>query len=342
MASVMESIKKKKQEIASKTNRTKSAKPLPGKNRYRLLPTWRKEADGPVFVEDGKHFIKDIDPATGKEKIQAVYNCDAIVNGTACDVCDALAAAAHSADIDDSTLNLLEEAKARGVILFNALHVTGPDPLVPIVLALTMTTADQVFSMIIEYDDAGVDMLSLTAGIDLIIDKTGSGFETRYSVIAAPKSAPVDASVMKSINDLDAFVAETDEARVKALSAISVVSGVPAIGRSASAGALTDGTKKPTAEDMDIDDEVPDFDVEKLAESAAKVEAEIKTATDDTPELKPTPDELAGVSEDDILIHDVTNAGLAAQLALLEFPDAPYPIGIFRQVNEPVYGEWAE
>jgi len=49
-----------------------------------------------------------------------------------------------------------------------------------------------------------------------------------------------------------------------------------------------------------------------------------------------------GVSEDDILIHDATNAGLAAQLALLEFPESPYPIGIFRQVNEPVYGEWID
>lgn len=46
-----------------------------------------------------------------------------------------------------------------------------------------------------------------------------------------------------------------------------------------------------------------------------------------------------GVVAEDILIHDVTNAGLAAQLALLQFPDEPYPIGIFRQVSEPVYGE---
>ncbi len=47
-----------------------------------------------------------------------------------------------------------------------------------------------------------------------------------------------------------------------------------------------------------------------------------------------------GITEDDILIHDVQskNAGLAAQLSLLEFPDNPYPIGIFRKVNERVYG----
>jgi len=46
-----------------------------------------------------------------------------------------------------------------------------------------------------------------------------------------------------------------------------------------------------------------------------------------------------GVTLEDIVVHDVTNAGLAAQLALLEFPEQPYPIGIFRQVSEPVYGD---
>jgi 2-oxoglutarate/2-oxoacid ferredoxin oxidoreductase subunit beta len=46
-----------------------------------------------------------------------------------------------------------------------------------------------------------------------------------------------------------------------------------------------------------------------------------------------------GVSESDILTHDAKNSGLAAQLALLEFPTEPYPIGIFYQANEPVYGE---
>jgi len=48
-----------------------------------------------------------------------------------------------------------------------------------------------------------------------------------------------------------------------------------------------------------------------------------------------------GITEKDILVHDAhsKNAGLAAQLSLLEFPDNPYPIGIFRQVNERVYGD---
>ncbi len=46
-----------------------------------------------------------------------------------------------------------------------------------------------------------------------------------------------------------------------------------------------------------------------------------------------------GISENDILLHDINNAGLAAQLALLNFPNDPYPIGIFRQIAEPIYGE---
>jgi len=47
-----------------------------------------------------------------------------------------------------------------------------------------------------------------------------------------------------------------------------------------------------------------------------------------------------GITENDLLVHDAhsKNAGLSAQLSLLEFPDNPYPIGIFRQVNERPYG----
>lgn len=50
--------------------------------------------------------------------------------------------------------------------------------------------------------------------------------------------------------------------------------------------------------------------------------------------------ENQAVTESDIVVHDIhsKNAGLAAQLALFEFPEKPFPIGIFRQVEEPVHG----
>ncbi|HSH00064.1 MAG TPA: 2-oxoacid:ferredoxin oxidoreductase subunit beta [candidate division Zixibacteria bacterium] len=46
-----------------------------------------------------------------------------------------------------------------------------------------------------------------------------------------------------------------------------------------------------------------------------------------------------GVSESDLLTHDAHNpdSTLAYQLSQLEFPEMPYPLGIFRQVDAPVY-----
>ncbi len=48
-----------------------------------------------------------------------------------------------------------------------------------------------------------------------------------------------------------------------------------------------------------------------------------------------------GITEEDILVFDANskNPGLASQLALMDFPDTPFPVGIFRKVNESIYGE---
>lgn len=46
-----------------------------------------------------------------------------------------------------------------------------------------------------------------------------------------------------------------------------------------------------------------------------------------------------GVTEDDIIVHDAysSDTTLAYKLSMMEFPEMPYPLGIFRQVEAPVY-----
>ena len=46
-----------------------------------------------------------------------------------------------------------------------------------------------------------------------------------------------------------------------------------------------------------------------------------------------------GVTESDLLVHDAHNpdSTLAYQLSRLEFPEYPYPMGVFREVDAPVY-----
>lgn len=264
MAGVMDLIKQKKQELASKSGRNKAEKPQSGKHRYRFLPSWRNNGDleEQWFMDFGQHFIKDDDPnKPGQDKIMAVYNCDSIIHGTTCDVCTALTTAVMSGDMDDGTIKRLKEAEAKGAVIFNALHLTGEDKKKPIVLQLTATTAEKLFSIAIEYDDEDINIVDLEDGIDIIIEKKGTGLETRYEVMAAAKSKPVDKSVLAELNDLDEFVNETDESKKKAISAIAVSSGVAALAGGTTSGALTDGRKSkdvPMDTDIDLDDEIPD------------------------------------------------------------------------------------
>ncbi len=48
----------------------------------------------------------------------------------------------------------------------------------------------------------------------------------------------------------------------------------------------------------------------------------------------------SGITERDLLVHDAysEDTALAHRLALLEYPDFPFPFGIFRKVDAPVYG----
>jgi 2-oxoglutarate ferredoxin oxidoreductase subunit beta len=51
--------------------------------------------------------------------------------------------------------------------------------------------------------------------------------------------------------------------------------------------------------------------------------------------------DLKTVSQDDLLIHDETTPepSLAFMLSRMRAPDFPEPLGVFRDVQKPVYGE---
>ncbi|MBL6990805.1 MAG: 2-oxoacid:ferredoxin oxidoreductase subunit beta [Bacteriovoracaceae bacterium] len=46
-----------------------------------------------------------------------------------------------------------------------------------------------------------------------------------------------------------------------------------------------------------------------------------------------------GVTEADLLVHDVTANNNASMLSSLKFPEFPIPLGVYRQVEEPVYDD---
>lgn len=213
-------LKKKRQELNEK-NRPKPEKLRDGRNRYRLLPGWRKDGDPTFDHSFGQHYIKD---STGA--ITAVYLCTSHTFGQPCQICDMVRAGLRSSP-DSATEELLKEAGASKQILVNMLHRDGKEPNRPMVFGLPNSVYEDLFKIVEQYWQDGIYALDLNDGIDFIIERTGSGIGTRYSVMVAPKSSPVAASVMEQVTDLDEYVKqESDQGLAKALAAMSNVRGL--------------------------------------------------------------------------------------------------------------------
>jgi hypothetical protein len=245
MSNIMDLVKNKKQALQAQSGRReKTFKCQPGKSRVRILPGWRGEGDEMFFADFGQHFIKDM-----KGDLKSVYVCTDKAYGKACPICDAIEHGIKEST-DDDVIEALKEGKSKGRVLFNVLHLDGDDPLTPVILDLTPTTAEKVFDLMEEYGN----ITDLDEGVDLVINRTGKGLNTEYSVLPSPKSKAVDKAVLKNLHNLDDYVKqEYDEGRNKALSAVGSVSGfLPAFAPSSAdspTAALTDDSEpfKPTA-----------------------------------------------------------------------------------------------
>lgn len=215
MADLMELLRQKKKDM-SRGKRT--IKPLPGRNKYRILPTWRTTGD-PVFYHDfGQHFIKDT-----TDVLKAVYMCVDKTFGHSCPVCDQIARGIMASK-DDVTTKALKGAEASHRVLLNVLALDSDTPTEPQVLEVSPTVFTGILGLIEEW---GVDMIDLDKGTDIIVNREGTGLLTKYTVQVAAKSNPVPASVMKKIENLDEFVAQESAAVAqKALASVSQVAGL--------------------------------------------------------------------------------------------------------------------
>lgn len=256
MATLQELMAQKKAAIAQQSGRRiPTVRPTAGTSRFRILPSWRGAAD-PIFYHDfGQHFIKD-----SKGKTMAVYVCVDKTFAKPCAVCDAISEGIFSATTDDDK-KLLKEANASGRVLVNALQV-DKDVKTPVILELSPTTFDKCIDIYqANTDDENPDFNILTdisAGVDIIITRTGTGINTEYSVQPAIKgNKPVDASVLTRLNNLDEYVAqEYEQGLLKATSAVRAAIG------GAQAKAL------PSSKDAEFDEDVPHHAPPKLTPAA--------------------------------------------------------------------------
>lgn len=229
MPTIQELIQQKRKEIEDKKNSTlKTFKPVNGKHRYRILPSW-KEGSPQFFHDFGMHWIKDY--VGGDKKLQSVYVCADKTFGEPCPVCEAISQAFKYAT-DDNVVEILKEAYAGQRYLMNVLHRSGSEPETPQLMEIGI----KIFAQICEIIEEFGDITDIEDGIDITISRSGSGFDTEYLVVPAAKSDPVNPSVLEKLYDIDAYVAQANPAKeALALKAVAGIIGVeeaprPAIG----------------------------------------------------------------------------------------------------------------
>ena len=214
-----------------------------GAHRYRILPHWHtKSAATPdAYRRYAQHWVKS--PAKQSQdggrmsNIVATTLCLRNTDQKPCPVCDAYWNVKKSPGLDKGIERLLDESKASTKFLVNALHRNSAEPDKVIVLELPFKVGTAIFGdpkagsagMFGQAVNLiGAYPMDLEDGVDVIIRKTGSGFNTTYAVeFPNPiQSAPVNPSVLDQLVDLDAYVEawrHTAEDEVKAVNAINAL-----------------------------------------------------------------------------------------------------------------------
>lgn len=293
---LLEKIRSKRKDIQAKTGQREDMLRVPtGKHKFRILPAHPSKGEEAEFWADfGQHFIKSEEKnERGNHKVKAVYVCVDKTFGKHCDLCSSIESLMPQA-VTDEQMELLEESKCnRAEVLVNCLHLTGDKPTVPQVLQLTPTTFEFILGMIDEYGD----ITSLSEGVDLVIERSGSGLNTKYSVMPAAKSAPVPAAVLEQMTDLQDFVQqEHEENLTRAIGALNSTVGLidyapkavthkatKAIGTSTAA--TPKGASAAPAGDSSISDDdlmsIMEAEFEEVPEKAV-VGSDVKTSAPDT------------------------------------------------------------
>lgn len=218
---VLDLINKKRQEVNDKRAGSKNTYTFKqSQTTIRILPGWRADKSDLTFFHDfGQTWIKNMDGAVlavvGDAKI--TYGQDDVVRN--------LVHRALGEARTDAQREHYKEMLAKSRVLVNAqvLDDKNVDPNV----AEIVEFSEAGFTAVLEQVAlAGIaeEFLSPDEGFDLIVSKTGKGFQTKYTYTFARKSRKVPEAVLDTLNDIDAFIrakfAETERA-VNALKSLT-------------------------------------------------------------------------------------------------------------------------
>lgn len=220
--SLMDLINSKREELKAKQAQRSTLKPKMGRSAYRILPTWRKDGKPEFWHDYGQHFIKGRDG-----QIKAVFTCPNRTFGEdhRCPVCEAISKAKKQVQGDPQLETLLSDCYAGKRVLLNVLEVEGDKPTTPQVLEVGPSVFMEILNTISEWGEEGI--LGFNNARNIIIERSGAGLNTRYSVIPSSSTSNVNPKVMSEIVNLDDFVARENEKTLNnALSSIWEVAGL--------------------------------------------------------------------------------------------------------------------
>lgn len=232
--SIQDLIASKTKEMSAKKMRSATLKPASGKHSYRILPSWRGGEEMQFWHDFSMHFIKT---AESGAKPAAVYICTEKTYGKECEVCAAIKKS-MAVSVDDDMTKRLKDALSAQRYLLNVLHLTGPEPEKVQVLEVGQGVFESICGLISEYGDITDPS---DAGTNIIINREGTGLDTKYTVLPAAKKTSVPKKCLgDALINLDEFVAqENPTGETKALTAVGTI-----IGLSLDASSKPTGVKK--------------------------------------------------------------------------------------------------
>lgn len=198
----------------------KPVTPKIGVTEIILLPGWRKDDPEEFWREFGAHYIK----VGGK--ISGFYPCDDIIYGKPCPVCAKLQEVARSSNSDEVN-QFIKDSRANRQYLVNAI-VIGDNNNEPVVMALSKTVFEQLITQLA--GGWGQAVFHPETPKTIQINRTGTGFDTKYQVVVTPREFPLPPNTLNKLKNLDEYVDQrTDQLLNKAVQAISSGSGNPTL-----------------------------------------------------------------------------------------------------------------
>lgn len=240
-AQLLAEVRRKRREVESKSGFKKVRRLLPGKTTLRVLPSWNP--DNPMQIDQswGQHFIK-----SGKD-LKAIHICTRNTFGESCPICDQMANISATST-DPQVLDMVKEAKPSNRTLVNAFIINSPDgnnSTEAEILELPPSVFAAILSRFESGLEEGINIMDPDDGNNLIIEKSGTGLDTKYDVTTSMKSSPLPEGVADNVANLENWAHQEHDAQLqKALSEMKAISGVKT-----NVGLPAPGGNKPAAID---------------------------------------------------------------------------------------------